>query len=37
MRQISTLEHMHQWLFFQHNAYKPDGERTEIGDAIQTY
>lgn len=37
MRQISTLEHMHQWLFFQHNAYKPDGERTEIGDAIKTY
>ena len=37
MRQITTLEHMHQWLFFEHDAYKPDGNRTEIGDAINTY
>jgi len=37
MRQITTVEHMHQWLFFEHDAYKPNGNRTEIGDAINTY
>jgi DUF218 domain len=37
VKAIKTMKQLHDWLFFEHNAYRLRRGRADAGDAIDTY